>query len=310
MKTILSLCVALCLVGVLTAQTPKTQTPPPPPDRVTLKNGDRISGTLKSYKLSIKLEDIQEITTAKPVAILTQDDQTVTKPIAGVQDLASAKGINIEKKPPVVWSGSVAIGASWKSGNTFERRTESTRLTGFGLLLYGEEKINRVWTLTDREYRGRLQNDWFLSKHSYLLVFAGAERDTLANLDLRFATGPGYGYQWVDTDELKFSTELGPTYTREELHGPSDTEEYVAARIRANLMWKITDDITFLQDSSYFQSLEEADDVNAWADTRLRVSLTKDMFAQLQYIFEYDNTPSKGADRRDNTVLLSVGVSF
>ena len=34
------------------------------------------------------------------------------------------------------------------------------------------------------------------------------------------------------------------------------------------------------------------------------------MFTQLQWIFEYDNTPARNADRVDHTVLLSVGVTF
>jgi putative salt-induced outer membrane protein YdiY len=331
-KPILLALTVLCLATGLLAQVP---TPPqaPPPDRVTLKNGDQISGTLKSFKegtvtfesptlgkLSIKLADIKDITTTHPVAILTKADETMTRPIAGVQDLANAKAINIEKKPPVVWSGTLALGANWQAGNTdkrgvssqvdFERRTKEGRLSGTGSVLYTEEKINRNWTLTDRVYRGRVQNDWFLSKQSYLLVFVGAERDALANLDLRLAVGPGYGYQWVDSEEVKYSTEIGPSYVREKYNSPTTTDDYLSGRLRSNLAWKISEDYTFLQDSSYFQSFDDKDDINAIADTRLRVSLTKEMFAQLQWIFEYDNTPAKGADRVDHTVLLSVGVTF
>jgi len=333
-KRILSPLAILCLAtGLLAQDPPAEKTPPPPPDRIILTNGEPVSGTLKSYKkgevvfvspllgeLTIKLENIKEITTAKPVAILTKDDKTVTKSIAGVEDLAGAKGINIEQKPPVVWSGSLSIGGNWQSGNTdkrtlatqgdFERRTEKTRFTGAGSVFYEEEKSSGAWNLTDRIYRGRLQNDWFVNKHSYFLVFMAGERDALANLDLRFATGPGYGYQWYDTDELKFSTEVGPSYVREDNNRPSDTDEYVSGRLRSNVQWQITKGVKLLQDSHYFHSFEDKNDINALADTRLRVSLTEEMFTQLQWIFEYDNTPAKGSDRVDHTVLLSVGLTF
>ncbi len=331
MKTILSLCVALCLAADLLAQDPPA--PQSPPDRITLKNGDTVTGTFNSYskgtvtfespilgKLSIKLKDIQDITTTKAMVVQTKAGETVTKPIAGAQDLEAAKSIRPEKAPPVVWSGSLALGGNFQSGNTekrsitsqadFERRTEKTRLTGSGSVLYEEEKSSGDWNLTDRVYRGRLQDDYFFTERSYFFAFAAGERDALADLDLRLATGPGYGYQWFDSPVVKFSTELGATYVREEFHNPSDTEEYIAGRLRTNLAWQITSGIKFLQDSSYFQSLENNDDINAFADTRLRVSLTQEMFTQLQWIFEYDNTPAQAADRVDHTVLLSVGVSF
>ena len=326
----------LCLVGSLSAQAPvKAQDPKPEatPDRLILRNGDPVTGTLQSMsggsvifvspimgKLTIKLEDIKEIITAKPMIVVNKAGEKETRAITGAEDLADIETISAVEKPPVVWSGSVSIGGSWESGNTdkrrfstqtnLERRTEKDRLTIYGFLLYEEEKTTGDWTLTDRIYRGRLQKDWFVDKQSYLLWFTAAERDTLADLDLRAATGPGYGYQFVETEELKFSTELGPSYVREERNNPSDTEEYIAARIRANLAWQIRPSLTLLYDISYFQSLEDKDDSNIFADARLRMRLTDEMFTQLQYIFEFDNTPSKNAERVDNTVLLSVGFTF
>ena len=113
----------------------------------------------------------------------------------------------------------MAVGGRWESGNTdkravtsqadFERRTKEDRITCSVRVLYEEEKTTGEWNLTDRVYHGRLQKDWFLNEQSYLLYFVAAERDALADLDLRLATGPGYGYQWFETDELKFSTEVG-----------------------------------------------------------------------------------------------------
>ncbi len=326
----------LCLLGGLPAQAPVTSQDPKPeaqPDRLILRNGDPVTGTLKSMvggkvifvspilgKLTIKMEDIKEIITAKPVIVVTKAGETQTKAITGAEDLADITAINPKEKKPVVWSGSVSIGGSWESGNTdkrrigsqvdFERRTEKGRLTGTGRVLYEEEKTTGDWSLTDRIYRGRLQQDWFINKQSYLLWFTAAERDSLADLDLRFATGPGYGYQFVETEELKFSTEIGPSYVREDLKNPSDTEEWVATRLRANVAWQINPSVRFLYDIHYFQSLEDKRDSNVFIDSRLRVSLTEEMFTQLQYIFEFDNTPGMNAERVDNTVLLSVGFTF
>ena len=46
------------------------------------------------------------------------------------------------------------------------------------------------------------------------------------------------------------------------------------------------------------------------ADTRLRSKLSESMFAQLQWILNYDNTPSPGQERMDHRFVLTVGWSF
>ena len=45
-------------------------------------------------------------------------------------------------------------------------------------------------------------------------------------------------------------------------------------------------------------------------DTHGRVNLTDKMFAQLQWIMTWDNTPSTGSDRVDDLYLFSLGWSF
>jgi hypothetical protein len=34
------------------------------------------------------------------------------------------------------------------------------------------------------------------------------------------------------------------------------------------------------------------------------------MYAQVQYVFDYDNTPADGKERDDHTLTLGVGWSF
>jgi hypothetical protein len=40
------------------------------------------------------------------------------------------------------------------------------------------------------------------------------------------------------------------------------------------------------------------------------MNLTEKMFAQLGWLFTWDNTPAAGAERTDNLVLLTIGWSF
>jgi len=57
-------------------------------------------------------------------------------------------------------------------------------------------------------------------------------------------------------------------------------------------------------------SLEDSEDVNTRSDTRLKTTLTDKMFAQLQWIWDYDATPATGKERNDNQITLGVGWSF
>ena len=59
-----------------------------------------------------------------------------------------------------------------------------------------------------------------------------------------------------------------------------------------------------------FPSLEDSNDVYGRWDSKLSTSLTEAMFASLQYVMDYDNTPNTGAERIDNRVVFSLGWSF
>jgi hypothetical protein len=52
------------------------------------------------------------------------------------------------------------------------------------------------------------------------------------------------------------------------------------------------------------------DDFYARIDTRARATLTESMFAQLQWILDYDNTPAPGLEKQDHRLIAAVGWSF
>ena len=45
-------------------------------------------------------------------------------------------------------------------------------------------------------------------------------------------------------------------------------------------------------------------------NTKLKVSLSKAMFAQLQWVYQFTNSPADGKERNDNLVVLGVGWKF
>ncbi len=214
------------------------------------------------------------------------------------------------------WTGSVALGGTYSDGNTDRRsatatgnaeyRREIDRTTIGFLWNYAEEQ----GVLTGRKTQGRLQYDRFFTKKFYGLAQASAESDFQAALDLRTTIGVGAGYQFQDKPSWKVSGEAGVSYVDSDFVGTVDDSSYAAARAAYTWDWKPNAKYNLSQTGEIFPSLENAEDVNARVDTKGRMNLTDTMFAQLQWLYQWDNTPAAGKVRNDNLVVFSLGWSF
>ena len=214
------------------------------------------------------------------------------------------------------WTGSVALGATYADGNTerktasatgdAEYRREKDRTTLGFLWNYAEEQ----GVLTGRKTEGRGKYDRFFSKKMYGLVQASAESDFQAALDLRTTIGVGVGYQFQDKPSWKVAAEVGVAYVDSDYVGTVDDTSGPAARAAYNWAWTPNDKYNLSQVGEIFPSLERAEDVNARVDTKGRMNLSAKMFAQIEWLYQWDNTPATGKERQDNLVLLGVGWSF
>jgi putative salt-induced outer membrane protein len=227
------------------------------------------------------------------------------------------------KEPVDTWTGTVNAGGFLSLGNTERRsanvgaeairRGEEDRITLGFAWDYSEEKnrTTNAWTLTQRRTSGRAKYDYFLSEKSYVWVAGLVEGDTPADIDVRYAFTGGYGYQWVERKDLSFLTELGLGYFVEDYRtaGVPDSET-VALRAAYALRWQAHEKVKVLQDVEAFPGLERSDDIFVRKDSRAQLTLTEKMFAQLQWVLDYDNTPSPGRERLDHRFLLSIGWSF
>jgi len=219
------------------------------------------------------------------------------------------------------WSGSLNVGASIASGNTkisranvavdAQKEIEGENRQTFGLWWNYAEESN---TITERRAGGKYQYDKFIDEDSYYLGQVSAETDDNAGVDLRTTIGVGYGQKLVKKENLKVDGEVGVSYFNETFAvkdaDGEDTFDYIAARFAANIEYIHSERISFSNSTEVFPSLEEKDDVYAKLDTRAKATLTENMFGQLQWIWDWDNTPAPGLKRSDHQLLLTVGWSF
>lgn len=225
-----------------------------------------------------------------------------------------------EKEIELGWSGTLGAGATLSTGNT-ERtsahanadavlRRERDRFTLGAYWNYAsEENDEGESAITERRLGGRFKYDYFLTEKSYALFNSSAETDDRADLQLRATAGLGYGYQWYEEEARKLSTELGVNWVHEDYEGESP-DEYLAGRFAYDAMKGLREKWTLQQTGELLHSLDDGDDVNSKLDTRARYAYSSNLFAQLQWVWDWDNTPAADKERSDHRFLLSVGYSF
>ena len=215
------------------------------------------------------------------------------------------------------WTGSATIGANWSGGNTkttgvngtadAKYRRPDDRTTLGGLYTYSKNRATDV--VDDDRYGARAQYDYIFSEKTYGLVQTSYDVDVVADLRSRVTAGAGMGRQFREDDVLKFSGEAGLTWKDEEFpHGAGGDD--IAARLAYNVDWNPNETWAFGQSTTVLPVIDDLEDVLVTVDTRVKAKFSDSLFAQLQWLFEHDETPASGSDRTDHRVLFSLGWSL
>jgi putative salt-induced outer membrane protein YdiY len=230
----------------------------------------------------------------------------------------------LQDAPPEypMWKGALGVGASWSGGNTessnlaavfnAERRDEKDRWTFEAWANYGKNKDldTGVSTTTNDNYGAGVKYDYFVSKKLYWLARVSGKIDHVATLDLQTTGGLGVGYQWKETEKVKWGTEAGLSYVVERFEDSTADADYTAARLASNLSYVLSESASFEQTAEVLPSLEDSEDVIARIDNRLKLAITGKWIAQLQYVLEYDDSPPPGKQEADHRFVASLGWSF
>jgi putative salt-induced outer membrane protein YdiY len=157
----------------------------------------------------------------------------------------------------VQWKGTAVAGAAFDRGNTTRssgtaaldavRRAEADRITfgaGYAAEQTKDDDTGETNTTKRQMFMG-LQYDLFFQPKWYMYANARGEKDGVADLALRLITGVGLGYQVVETDDLKFNIEAGPTWVSENYSDDTENIDYIAARVAWNLDWVFYPGVSF-----------------------------------------------------------------
>jgi putative salt-induced outer membrane protein YdiY len=219
-----------------------------------------------------------------------------------------------------VWKGSVNLGAIITTGNSKTEAASAAIDTGWKTAEHALS-LNFLWNyqgtstttgseITQRKVFAKLQYDKFLSAATYAYGNLAAEHDFTAALDLRSTVGAGLGHEFRSDDDWDLSGELGLSYIDDKYLVSTDDNEYLSARVAYKAEYKGSEKWGLTHEGEIFPSLEDGDNVHARWDSRAKTNLTETMFAQLQWVYTYNNVPATGSDRVDNLFALTLGWTF
>lgn len=318
-------------------------------DEVLFLNGDRLTGkivTAAGGKLTIKTDAAGEVTVdlAKVKTFSTDEAvqvgvgektlvnsrvtagperqvQTEPTPGAAPQPLPIADIRVINPFPPT-WKGSLALNGLLTTGNSeteqlgfnaeLSKRWENDRLTLGAQYSYGKQgDPNTNDDITTIDYGMALAKyDHFLTKKLYLYGSLKLERDGVAELDIRVNPSAGVGYQWFEGPTFNLSTEAGPSWVYEEF-STTGSRTFFGPRLAYAVDWTPIHRLKLFHKLEYLPSFEDlAGDYLLSTDAGARLTVWKELFAELRYEFRYDSTPAPGRKDTDSRYILGVGWAF
>lgn len=316
-------------------------------DEILFKNGDKLSGEIKSAEgdtlviatkvageVKVKLSEVKTFSTDKPLELHLSDGTVLKQPIVQAEEgkiatapggLVQAQAIPVEKikqinPPPVSWKGALLAGATLTRGNTYTdslslafdatRRSTDDRISLGAQYLYSREKSDGKARVTVENWKAMGKYDYFFTDKWYGYVNSRVERDHIANLDLRLTPGAGVGYQWIESAKANFNTEAGVSWVYERYTDPDTTRSHVAARLAYHYDRKLSDQVSFFHNLEFLPSVENFNQYLVTADAGIRAKLTNDFFSELKVELTYNSEPAAGKLRTDVRYIASLGWAF
>ena len=220
-------------------------------DKVTLKNGDRFSGTIVSgdgKTLLLKTEFAGDITIEWDAVTAIDSSQVLHLRLKNGQQLSGKVSTTDgkfvvtgpgaaaapEEKDSIValrndvehfWSGLLDTGLALTSGNSSTlsytlatiavRETPRDKLTVYSTYVYANDNSTPPTRTTANYFRGGVRGDLNVSPRVFVFALADFETNQLQHLNLRQVYGGGFGYHVIKNDRTTFDVFGGASYDRD-----------------------------------------------------------------------------------------------
>jgi putative salt-induced outer membrane protein YdiY len=319
-------------------------------DTVSLKNGDKITGTIQSVTatsvvvqtpyagtMTIDKATVKTMQSDKAVAVTLASGQTQQLFLSPTPDGSGwqTSAAFVPPPPPTPprftsyleigpdWKNQLSLGASQTSGND-NTTTFAGDLT-FHYLHKPDELIlkfagaygmtNETGKANDRQSAGFFAQTAIyrhdLTDRLFWYVSDDVRYDAIKGISIQATGIVGLGYKVIDEDKFKVDVRGGPGVTyTKTFDGNSDFSAAAEAGLR--IQWLLSERATFTHEDVYTTSLQ---DFNIWrihSETALNFKLDLELGLGLKFAFsdDYENEPSAGRKNNDTRLMASLTLDF
>jgi putative salt-induced outer membrane protein len=133
-----------------------------------------------------------------------------------------------------------------------------------------------------------------ITKKFFWFGQAGWDRNEPAGIDNRYSAAAGVGNLWWDQDDLKFRTDYGVTFTKQEdvVDVPGVDDTFAGLRLSWAYLNKFGKNTTYTNDLIIDENLDETDDWRADMLQGLAVTMSEHLALKVGLRWLYDHQPS------------------
>ncbi len=225
-------------------------------------------------------------------------------------------GFAEEATTNTTWKSSLALGATYKDGNT-EKSLFTMNLIGNRFSpendwlnsLYGEYGKTEG-DQTEGQLRG--QSDYrhkFGGGNFFGGAFGEAYTDSIKQIRTRLKLGPDMGYYFINRETMKLDTSIGLNWVYERT--ATVERDFVECRLAANYLWEFTETASYYFHIEYSANVEDTNDGNGLLVTGLKTKVSEQLNLFVELRDEYDNTPDGvGVEYNDVTAIAGLAYDF
>jgi len=312
-------------------------------DVLVLKNGDRITGTIKQIwddevaiepeyadEFTVDLEVVEYIESERDFELEFYDGRKVLAKFPGAGDgeqqlmaiddqqesIALADILELdEPAKDFDWESHIDFSATLNSGNTDSKTTqlradseiEIPNHRHYMQFTSSREELDSV-TTQDRNLLSYNYN-WIFNDPWFFAAKASYERDPIIELDSRVIVSGGLGRDIFNTPRRFLSMQLGLGAQSEKIGGVQDENSVVvwSLRYRQDVL---SDDLEIFHNHSIVENLEGRDNTSFKTSTGLRYAITDLLYANVTLNYDYETDPVDLATNEDIAFLVGLGAEF
>lgn len=312
-------------------------------DVLYLKNGDRITGTIKRIwddEVSIEPEYSDEFQVDLPLVARIESDRDFEVEMPDGSDVvARMQGMDDDGNQLLIIEGeSVAVPLGelrevdepddyydWEvlvdySLSVSEGNTDSlnSRLAGEAMFKHGDHRhIGRVTQIRE-ELDSATTKDQSVAAYTYNWLFndpwffaanAQIERDPIRELQHRITASAGIGRDiWNDPDRF-LNVQLGAGFTDEEIGLENETSTVAAWLLRFRHEF-FHDDFEVFHNHSIVETIEGRDNTVIKTSTGVRYEITDLLYLNVSFDWDHESQPAGTAEKTDTTFVIGAGLEF